>query len=221
MINNNTMSSDHSMCFCLDPIDEANGDVLTKLQCGCIGHLPCVLRWIRIALNDRSKISELGVICPWVNQCPHHCTNGEKLDHFISCEQLRKLQLKSSTHSKHLIDNACAPLSSEEVQKFQRFTDDKFQVEDNEDEDSETECSEFIKAMTKPCPNCNLCTTHYHGHGCHHIAPSKGCINCNIHYCYRCLSTETQNKEKRGSSSNCICGSWSMFCSTDDIIGNI
>ena len=32
-------------------------------------------------------------------------------------------------------------------------------------------------------------------------------------FCYRCLSTEHDNRAKRGEPSSCSCGSWSNFCS--------
>ena len=71
----------------------------------------------------------------------------------------------------------------------------------------------YVEATTKACPSCGVRSTHWHGHQCHHISPvSGGCPNCHVHYCYRCLSTETENARLRGGRGNCECGYWSNFC---------
>lgn len=64
----------------------------------------------------------------------------------------------------------------------------------------------IIDAITKACPNCGFRISHYHGHGCHHIAPGTGCLNCGQHFCYSCLS--------KGSSCRPSC---SAFCSADNL----
>ena len=77
-----------------------------------------------------------------------------------------------------------------------------------------TQMDPYVLATTKPCPTCTVRSTHYHGHHCHHISPTTdGCPNCHVGFCYRCLSTEHDNRAKRGEASSCSCGSWSNFCS--------
>lgn len=39
-----------------------------------------------------------------------------------------------------------------------------------------------IGGTFKPCPTCNMGTTHYRGHGCHHIT----CPRCRGHWCFVC-----------------------------------
>jgi hypothetical protein len=52
----------------------------------------------------------------------------------------------------------------------------------------------YVEATTKACPSCSVRSTHWAGHQCHHISPAtNGCPNCHVKYCYRCLSTETEN----------------------------
>lgn len=47
--------------------------------------------------------------------------------------------------------------------------------------------SQMIRGTSKPCPNCGVMISHYHGHGCHHISPGRGCPGCGQHFCYACL----------------------------------
>jgi hypothetical protein len=73
----------------------------------------------------------------------------------------------------------------------------------------------YITATTKNCPECQFQITHYHGHGCHHIKPGTGCVNCKTHFCFKCLSKGSDNLAFRGSENCCTCESryWSTFCS--------
>lgn len=70
----------------------------------------------------------------------------------------------------------------------------------------------YVRATTKPCPSCQSPGTHYHGHNCHHISPYGGCEHCHVHYCFRCLCTETSNIRYRENRTACLCGNWSNFC---------
>lgn len=53
----------------------------------------------------------------------------------------------------------------------------------------------------------------------------RGCPNCHVSYCYKCLSTETSNLKERGNYNSCKCGYWSNFCSTlkdkEDVKNNV
>ena len=45
-------------------------------------------------------------------------------------------------------------------------------------------------ASVKRCPSCGTGVSHFRGHGCHHIAPGKGCPGpgpCGRHFCIVCL----------------------------------
>eukprot|EP00811_Abedinium_folium_P004096 NODE_1376_length_2500_cov_27.116308.p1 GENE.NODE_1376_length_2500_cov_27.116308~~NODE_1376_length_2500_cov_27.116308.p1 ORF type:complete len:740 (-),score=109.79 NODE_1376_length_2500_cov_27.116308:279-2273(-) len=64
----------------------------------------------------------------------------------------------------------------------------------------------IIDATTKACPKCKARITHYHGHGCHHIKPGKGCSNCGFHFCYCCLAA--------WGSSKCKC---KVICNGQDL----
>jgi len=104
-------------------------------------------------------------------------------------------------------------LTEEIIEKLQSWIlDDKPVVIDTEQNEK------FTIATTKPCPNCNFRSTHIHGHMCHHISPSGGCVNCKTEYCYKCLCTAEENRKERRSSSNCKCGGWSNFCISDESI---
>jgi hypothetical protein len=82
----------------------------------------------------------------------------------------------------------------------------------------------FIRATSKPCPNCKFQTSHFQGHGCHHISTSSnGCPRCHTHYCFACLATAEENTRDRGSRQKCRCPdvtSWSYFCKSSDVSRN-
>ena len=48
-----------------------------------------------------------------------------------------------------------------------------------------------------------------------------GCPNCGQHFCYKCNNSEIQNLQERGNKTKCLCGGWSNFCSTENLIENI
>jgi hypothetical protein len=79
----------------------------------------------------------------------------------------------------------------------------------------------FIRATSKPCPNCKFPTSHFQGHACHHISPdSNGCPRCHTHYCFACSATADENIRDRGSRQKCRCPdvtSWSYFCKSSDV----
>ena len=53
------------------------------------------------------------------------------------------------------------------------------------------------------------------GHNSHNIkCGSRGCPNCGVGFCYKCLSSEIENKRDRGHESNCQCpsGYWAAYC---------
>jgi len=63
----------------------------------------------------------------------------------------------------------------------------------------------FVLATTKACPTCTVRSTHFHGHQCHHISPTtNGCPSCHIGFCYRCLATEIDNRQIRGSKERWV-----------------
>merc|ERR1712190_453123 len=75
-----------------------------------------------------------------------------------------------------------------------------------------------IRATSKPCPNCGLQITHYHGHDCHHISPGGGCPGCRQHFCYVCL-------RKHGTPGNRVwhadCEHRQTFCKGNGIKDNL
>ncbi|KAJ8603287.1 hypothetical protein CTAYLR_006957 [Chrysophaeum taylorii] len=83
----------------------------------------------------------------------------------------------------------------------------------------ESKSEAYVRATSKPCPNCTAPTSHFHGHGCHHISPGGGCPWCRAHWCYKCGATEAENVAKRGRRSACRCtpSSWTSFCEEGQI----
>jgi hypothetical protein len=81
----------------------------------------------------------------------------------------------------------------------------------------------YIRATSKPCPNCRTPISHFHGDACHHISPSNGCPCCHTHFCSVCSTTADENIRERGDSFKCRCLhsiSWSYMCTTTDVSWN-
>merc|ERR1712113_1309739 len=73
-------------------------------------------------------------------------------------------------------------------------------------------------AASRACPNCGLMITRYHGHGCHHIAPSGGCPKCHQHFCYIC---ERKHGTPGTFEYNRECPHGSSFCRSDDLLASL
>jgi hypothetical protein len=80
--------------------------------------------------------------------------------------------------------------------------------------DDNVSTEQYIHATSKPCPSCQVQTTHWHGHACHHISPGKGCRNCGAHWCYHCSELPVEGKYWR-------CGLGSTYCRTDNLAQSI
>ena len=76
----------------------------------------------------------------------------------------------------------------------------------------------LIKLTSKPCPYCTTPTTHFHGHGCHHIMPDGGCPSCHKHWCFACRTACQTQVGNNYCASKPRC---SMFCKSEDIERNI
>ncbi len=81
----------------------------------------------------------------------------------------------------------------------------------------------FIDLTSKRCPNqqCDQRISHFHGHACHHIAPSTdGCPACHQHFCYVCLRKHGR-PGGNGYSRNPLCPHGSSFCKNERIAENL
>eukprot|EP00930_Biecheleria_cincta_P011809 TRINITY_DN11490_c0_g1_i1.p1 TRINITY_DN11490_c0_g1~~TRINITY_DN11490_c0_g1_i1.p1 ORF type:complete len:1512 (+),score=263.29 TRINITY_DN11490_c0_g1_i1:19-4554(+) len=70
----------------------------------------------------------------------------------------------------------------------------------------EQDTNDLIDATTKPCPKCKTRTSHYHGHGCHHIRPGQGCTACGKHWCYVCTGLWRDENNDRSCTCRMYCG---------------
>mmetsp|Transcript_39671 Transcript_39671/g.104725 ORF Transcript_39671/g.104725 Transcript_39671/m.104725 type:complete len:556 (+) Transcript_39671:3-1670(+) len=80
----------------------------------------------------------------------------------------------------------------------------------------------LIELTSKECPNptCQQRITHWHGHACHHIAPSTGgCPACRQHFCYVCLRRHGPPGDGYQRHPHCRHGS--SYCVNDSIVQNI
>lgn len=212
----------NSNCFCMSGIGRDCKDAI-ELTCGCLIHYDCLLQYIRMALGDKISLlnsipndwnkADAGILCPYFFS--KDCKSDQKT--FITISELEFLSsacvdILSSVEAAMDEDR----IEEKEIEKLKSW----LQEEESTDEvssaslttDVDFTTDAFIAATTKPCPSCKMPGTHYHGHACHHISPSGGCTNCKTHYCYRCLSTESENIAQRQNRSSCLCGFWSTFC---------
>ena len=223
-----TRQSNAYYCFCND-CDDGDNDIndvskFVRLGCTCISHYHCLIQYVRYKLGDRISMSLNGISCPYGSECKSFKTLDEvdgddtKI-YYITTTDLDTIVDYGTNHPKlqqYLDEHECTALTHEEVNGLRLWIEEERErlivpIDPNVMTDL------FIISTTKACPHCGYRSTHYHGHQCHYISPSDppkrgGCPNCHVNYCYRCLSTEIENKRDRGSDSSCRCGYWSNFC---------
>lgn len=226
--NNKAAAADKYECLvCSDIHKEDDISMYLRLGCKCIIHYHCLIMYLQTKIGDRLSMSLKGISCPYGSSCRSFLTldevgGDETKIYYITMEDLDNIVDYGISHPnlhQYLDIYSCDDLTHEEVTGLKewireqesnkkitiKFTDDDFDL--------------YIKSTTKKCPNCGYRSSHYHGHSCHHISPARppqrgGCPNCHIHYCYKCLSSEIENKMYRGKESSCTCPQhyWSNFC---------
>eukprot|EP01087_Luapelamoeba_hula_P020244 TRINITY_DN687_c0_g2_i3.p1 TRINITY_DN687_c0_g2~~TRINITY_DN687_c0_g2_i3.p1 ORF type:complete len:755 (+),score=45.93 TRINITY_DN687_c0_g2_i3:109-2373(+) len=67
------------------------------------------------------------------------------------------------------------------------------------------ETNALILDTAKRCPSCRIAVTHYRNHGCHHIAPGRGCPGCGHHFCYACLGPYPCRRCRLFCNNDCGC----------------
>jgi hypothetical protein len=209
-------------CVCSDTVEVGLGHL--RLGCRCLLHDDCFVHYVR----SKSKFDWIkagGVRCPY-SLGGLDCKFEGPGDYVITPDELHQLlilveealQEPGSTieEDEHVSE---APITFDEIEKFREWLKEA----DHTACDTETKSpsnrdvnSVFIDVTTKPCPKCGLRSGHMHGHACHHV--TGGCERCGEEYCYRCLSTESQNLADRGDRGKCECGYWHSFCTSDDTI---
>ena len=226
-LSDSTRKNNSFYCYCYD-YNDGDNDInntskFIRLGCNCILHYHCLIQYIRSKLGDRLSMSLNGISCPYGSECKSFNTLDEvggddtKVYH-ITVNDLDNVVDYGSNHlelQKYLDENDCKPLTYEEVNGLKQWIEERRNevIKKFSDEDYDL----FIISTTKACPTCGYRSTHYHGHQCHHISPSRppnrgGCPNCHVNYCYKCLSTENENRRERGSDGKCRCGYWINFC---------
>jgi len=216
-------------CYCGD-CDNGDNDInsgiskFVRLGCKCVLHYVCLIQYLRYKLGDRLTMSLNGIACPFGSECRSFKTLDEvggddTLIYYITTDELDNIVAYGINHSKlqeYLDENDCKPLTHEEVNDLRKWIDDE-KTREIVPIDPNVITDLFVLSTTKACPHCNFRSSHPHGHQCHHISPANppkrgGCPNCHINYCYKCLSTEIENKRDRGGALNCRCNYWSNFC---------
>ena len=225
LASHNAAEENKVCCVCSDSVEVGLGHL--RLGCRCLLHDDCFVHYVR----SKSKFDWIkagGVRCPY-SLAGEECLHNGPGDYVVTPDELHQLLILvqeakaepgfTQEEVDHIADE---PITFEEIEKFRGWLD-----EANTKNDSSTSKpnkddanSLFIEYTTKACPKCGLRSGHMHGHACHHV--TGGCERCGVEYCYRCLSTETQNKEKRGDRGKCECGYWHSFCVSDEsIIDNL
>ena len=225
------ISNDELNCFCGDfSVNCTNVEdsaLYLRLGCRCVIHYHCLVQYLHYKINDRVTMSLFGIGCPYGDSCKsfqslQEVNNDESKIYYITIEDLDNIvdycKLLHPDLKRYLIENNYEELSHEKVHSLRQWIESENQRKFNDETDIKVEDNLFILASTKSCPSCQFPSTHYHGHGCHHIGatiPPKrgGCSNCHVEYCYKCLCTGPENHRERGDTSSCKCGCWSNFCS--------
>lgn len=195
-----------------------------KIACQCVLHYECLVRYIRNQLGDRISLlrhGKEGILCPYIisETCRYKNefresnrqlsmlssssrSSVESKLYFISLSDMDWLVDFGARLANNRIETAgVKALLKENVDQMRRWIEEGYFGNELNDESG----MDLLQlATTKRCPGCNYRGTHYHGHHCHHI--SSGCPLCGTHYCYRCLSSESENITFRNKSSNCKCG---------------
>jgi len=214
-------------CFCYD-CDDGDNDInntskFVRLGCTCITHYHCLIQYVRYKLGDRLSMSLNGISCPSGSDCKSFKTiddvgGDDTKIYYITTVDLDNIVDYGTNHpdlKKYLDENNCEKFTHEEVNDLRKWIEEQKNEVNKKFNDNDFDL--FIISTTKACSNCGFRVTHSHGHQCHHISPSippkrGGCPNCHVNYCYKCLSSEVENKRDRGKDSSCLCGSWSTFC---------
>ena len=202
-------------CVCSDTVEVGLGHL--RLGCRCLLHDDCFVHYVRSKSKfDWTKAG--GVRCPY-SLAGEDCKFEGPGDYVITPDELHQLLIlvqealsepgSTLEEDDHMAD---APITFEEIEKFREWLDEANQTAEstppdaNSSTDKEDINSIFIDVTTKACPKCGLRSGHMHGHACHHV--TGGCERCGEEYCYRCLSTATQNLASRGDRGKCECGYW-------------
>mmetsp|Transcript_4392 Transcript_4392/g.8155 ORF Transcript_4392/g.8155 Transcript_4392/m.8155 type:complete len:1152 (-) Transcript_4392:2470-5925(-) len=215
-----------SCCICDELVLHGVGHL--RLGCRCLCHETCFVAYIRSKSRDDWGRAG-GIACPYAlgaemcnfkgqNNEPYRITPNDlgQMVKLLGCADRL-----SSTAEEYITDSL---ITLDEIEKFEtwilEFRQEGKTLMDGSGNDTiftanDNATRTFINATTKACPICSLRATHYHGHSCHHIY--GGCEGCNEEYCYRCLSTATQNLKERNDRTCCPCGSWETFCNNEDL----
>jgi hypothetical protein len=213
-------------CICDELVLHGVGHL--RLGCRCLCHESCFVSYIRS--KSRADWGRAGgIACPYAlgaEMCSFKGQNNEA--YRITPNDLGQLvkllgcaDRLSATAEEFMSDSL---ITLDEIEKFESWILEFRQagnvlVDDSDKDLIFTPADEATKALidatTKACPKCSLRATHYHGHSCHHIY--GGCEGCNEEYCYRCLSTATENETERHDRTVCPCGSWETFCNSEDL----
>ena len=194
-------------CFCLEDLSTAPLEEQYKLPCGCRCHYECLVAYIQSRIRDRTQLGTT-ISCPYGEQCVAAPSIS------LTFSDLEAVASKGTA------------LTLDDISQLQRWVQNRdeesrrFVTEsDSEKARKLNSMDPYVLATTKACPSCSFRSTHYHGHFCHHIAPSNGgsgqsgCPSCHVNYCYKCLSTEVENLEQRSDPTKCKCGFWGSYCS--------
>ena len=208
-------------CNCSDgDSDLSSTSKFVRLCCSCVLHYSCLIAYIRSKLGDRQSITLQGVSCPYGCECKSFktlegATGDQTEQYYITVNDLDSIVDYGMSHpelKQYLDKNDCKELTHEEVSGLREWIEERASKRYKPDKIfTDNDYDVFVLSTTKACPNCGYRSTHYHGHQCHHVK----CPNCQVGYCYKCLSSDVQNKRDRGADSACQCdrGYWVSFCS--------
>ena len=195
---------ENSECFCSDPTD---CESTIRLSCRCLVHRRCLVSYIRNQMEDRlslmftmRRLKQIGFLCPYAGA--NFCAGNDSSSGFINTADLEVLFRTAEPNNQGMVAREDALLPSE-IEKLKTWISEDNPTslltesgppsisisskgiagDDTQPAETVDFNNDFIEATSKPCPECRFRVTHWHGHACHHIAPSGGCPRCKIGFC--------------------------------------
>jgi hypothetical protein len=132
----------------------------------------CAVAWVRQQLNSAMP-EAYPLRCMVQGDCPGR---------LIGTQQLCNPRVSAD------VLGGQEPLSATDATRYRAFVQRaEEQRQQQQQQQQAVDDQAAMRAMgARPCPWCGFMTIHHKGHGCHHIAPGRGCPGCRQHWCFNC-----------------------------------
>jgi hypothetical protein len=156
--------SDHCQAtcgICGDDIRNAIGHL--QLECDCVIHFACLVRYIR-SKSSLMIFRYKGIVCPY--SIAENCSyDGSYYLKVSDLHQLVEYYDQNISQDLSGEDAMSTPFTAEECEKICNWADGESCDQDGD----AAELNPYVEATTKACPKCSTRISHFGGHGCHHV----------------------------------------------------